>query len=161
MGISTFVLFRQGESISASDLLKNIREISINYGLYFSNNYDEYDQTGKLKFCSIYISDIPFEDNYSRQISWNLYDEPYKFQNVDFNWDDSKSQYFKALVSEDFYENEDLLFKILYGILKVYPSAKVWIEDNWFYTIEDLEKIKSKPFDNEWCYNDPKDFTRD
>ncbi|WP_145333011.1 hypothetical protein [Paenibacillus xylanexedens] len=158
MGISTFVLFRQGESISASDLLKNIREISINCGLYFANNYDKYDETGKLKFCSIYISDIPFEDSYSRQIPWNLYDEPYKFQTVDFNWDNSKCQYFKAFVSEDFYENEDLLFKILYGILKIYPSAKVWIEDNWFYTIEDLEKIKNKPLDNEWCYKNPIDF---
>lgn len=161
MGISTFVLFRQGESIPASDLLLNIREVCTNYGLYFSNNHKEYDETGKLKFCSIYFSDIPFEDNYSRQISWNLYDEPYNFQTVNFDWDDSKIQYFKALVSEDFYENEDLLFKILYGLLNIYTYAKIWIEDNWFYTLKDLEKIKNKPFDTEWCYKNPRDFIQD
>ncbi|MGG4553958.1 hypothetical protein [Paenibacillus humicus] len=161
MGISAFVLFRHGESISASELLINIREVCTTYGLYFSKDYDEYDETGKLKSCSIYFSDIPFEDNYSRQISWNLYDEPYKYQIVDFNWDESKNQYFKAMVSEDFYENEDLLFKILYGLLKVYPSAKIWIEDNWFYTIEDLENIKNRPFDDEWCYKNPRDINQD
>ncbi|MUG48128.1 hypothetical protein [Paenibacillus woosongensis] len=150
-----------GESISASELLINIREVCTTYGLYFSNDYNEYDETGKLKSCSIYFSDMPFEDNYSRQISWNLYDEPYNYQTIDFNWDESENQYFKAMVSEDFYENEDLLFKILYGLPKVYPSAKIWIEDNWFYTIEDLEKIKSRPFDDEWCYKNPRDITQD
>lgn len=36
--------------------------------------------------------------------------------------------------------------------LKKYPTAKIWVEEDWFYTLEDLEKILSNPFDNEWCY---------
>ena len=47
----------------------------------------------------------------------------------------------------------------MFAIVLKYPEAKLWIEEDWFYTLEDLKKIeKNKPFDMDWCYKNPKDF---
>lgn len=40
-------------------------------------------------------------------------------------------------------------------IMGTSPDAKVWIEEDWFYSLEDMKKIKSSYNDN-WCYIDPK-----
>lgn len=155
MGISTFLLFKRGESIAARDLLPSIKNLCTMESLYFDTDEEKFTSDGTLKYCRIYISDIPFEEDYSRLLCFSLFDEPYDFQIVRFKWDDTHSEYFKALESDDFYDNEDLLFRFVYGVLNIYPSAKIWIEDDWFYTLEDLEKIKRKPYDNNWCYKHP------
>ena len=159
MGTSTFVLFKKGESIPINELLLKLRDISVENGWYFDNDCDRFNSTGKLKFSTAYFNDVPFKVNSSRAILWNIYDEPYDyfFQTLDFEWDTAKEEYFKAIISGDFYENDDLLFKIVYEILKLYPTAKLWIEDDWFYTLEDLEKIASRPYDNRWYCKNPKD----
>ncbi|MGZ7440988.1 hypothetical protein [Paenibacillus sp. TH7-28] len=156
MGISTFLLFKRGESIAANDLLSNIKNLCIRENLFFDTDEEKFNIGGVLKYSRVYISDIPFEEDYSRQLCFSLYDEPYDYQTVSFKWDDIHSEYFKALVSDDFCDNEDLLFRFVYSVLNIYPSAKIWIEDDWFYTLEDLEKIKRKPYDNNWCYKHPK-----
>ena len=126
--------------------------------LYFDNHYERFNDAGELIFSSIYVSDIPFSEDGFRALPWNLYDKSndYFLQSLNFEWDMSHTEYFKAIISEDFYEYEDLLFKVVYEILKLYPSAKLWIEYDWLYTLEDLEKIASRPYDNSWCYKNPK-----
>lgn len=64
-----------------------------------------------------------------------------------------KNEYFKAIVSDDFDGNEDLLFQFLFALLHEYSDAKVWIEEEWFYTFPDLERIKDS-YNNSWCYID-------
>lgn len=36
-----------------------------------------------------------------------------------------------------------------------FPDAKAWIEEDWFYNLDDMKKIKVSYNDN-WCYMDPK-----
>ncbi|WII39024.1 hypothetical protein [Paenibacillus thiaminolyticus] len=123
---------------------------------FFDSDEENYYSEGTLKYSRVYISDTPFRENYSRQICFSVYDEPYEYQIVSFKWDDTNNKYFKAVVSDDFCDNEDLLVRFSHAILKKYPTAKIWVEEDWFYTLEDLEKILSNPFDNEWCYKQPK-----
>ncbi len=35
------------------------------------------------------------------------------------------------------------------------PDARVWIEEDWFYNLEDMKKIKAS-YNNNWCYINPK-----
>ncbi|MCA1294981.1 hypothetical protein LBW89_18370 [Paenibacillus sp. alder61] len=156
MGISTFLLFECGKSIAANDLLWSINNLCIRDHLYFDTEEEKYTINGDLKYCRVYISDFPFTEECSRPLCFSLFDEPYEYQTVSFKWDDTGEEYFKAMESDDFWENEDLLLRFVYGILKVYPRAKVWVEEDWFYTLEDLEKIKKQPYDGNWCYRHPK-----
>ncbi len=59
-------------------------------------------------------------------------------------------------VSDDFDDNEDLLFKFLFAFLNEFPDARVWIEEDWFYNLEDMKQIKAS-YNNDWCYINPKD----
>lgn len=109
---------------------------------------------GTLKYCQVYIS-IPFEASYSRQLCFSVYDEPYEYQTIDFKWDETHNKYFKAMISDDFYENEDLLLRFVHSAISVYPNAKIWTEEDWFYTFEDLDRIVKDPNNTEWCYKKP------
>lgn len=72
----------------------------------------------------MYISDISFRENYSRQICFSVYDEPYEYQIVSFKWDDTNNEYFKAVVSDDFCDNDDLLLRFSHAILKKISDSK-------------------------------------
>lgn len=156
MGISTFLLFERGKSAPAYDLLRSLNSICINENLFFDNDEDCSSSEGTLKYSRAYISDRPFKEDYSRPLGFSVYDEPYEYQIISFKWDDTNSEYFKAVVSDDFCDNEDLLLRFSHAILNIYPTAKIWIEEDWFYTLEDLDKIVNMPYNNDWCYKNPK-----
>lgn len=161
MGISSFLLFKRGESTPANDLLRNLNNICIEENLFFDSDEETYNSEGTLKYTRVYISDIPFRENYSRPLCFSVYDEPYEYQIVSFKWDDTNNEYFKAVVSDDFDDNEDLLLRFSHAILKIYPTAKIWVEEEWFYTLEDLDNITNMPYKNDWCYKDPREIARD
>ena len=56
------------------------------------------------------------------------------------------------LIIED---NEDLLLKITYELLSKYPEAVLWLEQNWFYKLDDIKKYILNEFDPNWCYQNP------
>ena len=49
-------------------------------------------------------------------------------------------------------DNEDLLLKITYELLSEYPEAVLWLEQNWFYKLDDIKKYILSEFDPNWCY---------
>ncbi|SCY35563.1 hypothetical protein SAMN05720606_104106 [Paenibacillus polysaccharolyticus] len=154
MSISSFIVFECKNSPSACNLLNSIRTLCTKVNMFFDSDDEKYDIEGELKYTRIYISDKPFKEDYVRTISFSVHDEPYDFQIVTFDWDNMKNEYFKAIVSDDFDGNEDLLFQFLFALLHEYSDAKVWMEEDWFYTFPDLERIKDS-YNNSWCYIDP------
>ncbi|WP_440116664.1 hypothetical protein [Paenibacillus sp. QZ-Y1] len=132
MGISSFILFRHGKSMPTYLLSSAAGNICRKEKFFFDNDEETYNSEGALKYTRLYISDMPFKENYSRTLSFSVYDEPYEFQTVTYNWDDTQSEYFKAVVSDDFDDNEDLLFKFFFAFLSEFPDARVWIEEDWF-----------------------------
>ncbi|KQY90205.1 hypothetical protein ASD24_25225 [Paenibacillus sp. Root52] len=154
MGTSSFLLFKTGESISAKELLSSIHKVCVQENLFFDSDEDTYNNEGILKYARVYISDMPFRENYSRTLCFSVYDEPYEYQVVSFEWDEVGNEYFKAIVSDDFYDNEDLLLQLSRAMLKIYPNSKIWIEEEWFYTSDNIENI-SDMSRNDWCYKNP------
>lgn len=160
MGMSSFLLFNRGESIPANNLLRNLKDVCVKEKLFFETDEETYNSEGTLKYSRAYISDIPFKENYSRPLCFSIHDEPYEYQLVSFKWDDTNNEYFKAIVSDDFYENEDLLLRFSHAILNLYPTAKIWVEEEWFYTLEDLDNITNMPYHNDWCYKNLRDIAQ-
>lgn len=78
-----------------------------------------------------------------------------KYRYNSFDWFDKSINFFEIITIDFFDQNEDLLFKVVYELLKLYPDAKLWMEQDWFYTLEDFEKLEKDTFNLEWCYNKP------
>lgn len=159
MGISAHILFKRGNSIEINDLVLRLDELCENEGMYYSHTSNKVDDAGKLKYCEYCVSDIPLYESYDRPICFGIADEPYPYKLVEFDWEPFPQEYFKTLVSGDFVDNEDLLFKFLYVFLHEFPNARVWIEEDWFYTLADLNKLKENYVDH-WCYINPSQFQK-
>ncbi len=164
MGISAIVLFEKDHSIDIEKLLITTEDWSIRENLYFkignsSIKEQIFDSLNKLKYARVYLDMKKnyVNHDYTTQLCVGFYDEPYENKIINFRWYSEKKFFFKAIVVEEFFENEKLLFEFLYIILKTFPQGLVWIEENWFYRSEDLEKIKNNPFDEDWCYKNPKE----
>ncbi len=155
MGASAYILFEAGKSISASELVSTLKKSSEEKGLFFNNDINRIDDTGRLKYQRVCISDKPPLKQDRKEICFNVYDEPYQFRTEQFDWDDLHKDYFNAISLESFVEKEDLLLQILSPLLLNYPQAKFWCDNNWFYTIEVMERIINNPYNDLWCYEDP------
>ncbi|WP_339314132.1 hypothetical protein [Paenibacillus sp. FSL M7-0896] len=156
MGISAYVLFETGSNILLTDLLKYTEDFCAELNLFYGITYKKENSNKQLKHVRANISDRPFVESTSRQLCIDFYDEPYEFQSISFDWLGKDSEFFEAIVVDDFCDNEDLLFNILFEFQKKYPDSKIWMEDDWFYSLNDLQKIANK-YDGNWCYKNPKD----
>lgn len=59
---------------------------------------------------------------------------------------------------EDVDDNEQLLFSFVYEYLKLNPKQYYWLGGyHWVYSLEDMRKLKSLPYDPDWCYKNPRD----
>lgn len=158
MGITCSMLVKEGSNINATNLYIALEKVCSYENLIIGVNISEADENDTIKLIRTNISDVSFDKNPSRQLCVDIFDEPYKFRYNSFEWFDESISFFEAITIDCFDGNEDLLFRVAYGLLKQYPKAKLWIEDDWFYTLGDLDLINNKPFDNEWCYKNLKNF---
>ncbi|MFL0375444.1 hypothetical protein ACH0BY_16060 [Paenibacillus amylolyticus] len=59
---------------------------------------------------------------------------------------------------EDIYGNQELILHLIYEYLKLNLDDYFWIADNdWVYSWEDIQRLKSLPYDPDWRYKNPKD----
>ncbi|WP_106768377.1 hypothetical protein [Paenibacillus faecalis] len=58
---------------------------------------------------------------------------------------------------EEVYGAEKVIFRFIYEYLKINPNDYFWVADyDWVYSWEDMRKLKSLPYDPNWCYKNPK-----
>lgn len=154
MGISYSVLFKKSSYNDVLDLYKAMEDICKINRFYCKLHYKEEDENGEIKKIDFNVSDKKFEDSVSRQLCISLFDEPYRYKEISFEW--YKEEVFFEAVVIDFVEgNEDLLLKILYGFMKKYKEAVLWGEEDWFYFYDDIIRMKREEFDAAWCYKNP------
>ena len=88
-------------------------------------------------FC-MFIFDMPkpeyMEDNGFSWISPNIY---------------------TAILIEDLCDSEYSILKILHEYFRIHPDEYFYYEEDWFYTMEDIEKIYEKDDWYHWCYKKP------
>lgn len=59
------------------------------------------------------------------------------------------------MIIEDISDCEKILLDFLYEYLKLNPEDYFYDEEEWYYTYEDIERIKKNVFDPAWCYKNP------
>jgi hypothetical protein len=58
---------------------------------------------------------------------------------------------------EEIYGADPILFRFVYEYLKINPNDYFGVDDQpWLYTLKDMERLKSFPYDPHWCYKNPK-----
>lgn len=72
-----------------------------------------------------------------------------------FDWILSGGHLIRAIIIEDFNECEKILLDFLYEYFKLNPEDYFWDELDWYYTQEDIIKLKKEEFDSDWCYKNP------
>lgn len=59
-------------------------------------------------------------------------------------------------VIEKVSQNENSIFKFAYEYLKLNPKDYIWFEDDFAFDFQDMERLSKLPFDENWCYKNPK-----
>ena len=154
MGISCSILFEKGSYYNVFELYKEMENVCQCNKYYCEIYHKEENTEGRTKAIYFNVSDRPFESSVSRQLAIFLFDEPYEYKDISFDWHSGKI-FFETMYVDFFDGNEDLLLELLYGFMKKYNDAVIWIEQDWFYFYEDIIKIKQAPFNSLWCYKNP------
>lgn len=73
-------------------------------------------------------------------------------ENTAFNWINENEEIRYVADIQYILGTEDILLKLIYKYLEKNPNDYIWFEDEWVYSIKDIEKIINQRPDNEWCY---------
>lgn len=160
MGTSAFFLVQANSKIELTKLIEDVKNICRENNFYMSPISNDFQSENIVKHASVEIALVKRADVYeapANDVLVDLYDEPYKYQYHSFSWYDEEIDFFNIAIIDEVYNNEKITLVLSYEILKRYPEIKLWIEEDWFYTLDDLEKISSRPYNNEWCYKNPID----
>ncbi|MDS0527712.1 hypothetical protein NNC19_18645 [Clostridium sp. SHJSY1] len=73
----------------------------------------------------------------------------------EFDWVAKGNKLCKVAFIENVIDNEKIVFKFVYEYLKLNPQDFFWVEDDWVYTLKDMEQLSKLPFNENWCYKNP------
>jgi hypothetical protein len=160
MGTSAYFLVRANSKIELTKLIEDVKNICIENNLYMSPISVNYQSENIIKHVSVEIALVERADLYeapTNDVLVDVYDEPYKYQYHSFSWYDEEIEFFNIAIIDEVYNNEKITLVLSYEILKRYPELKLWIEEDWLYTFEDIKKISNKLDNQDWCYKNPID----
>ncbi|BBH22805.1 hypothetical protein Back11_41500 [Paenibacillus baekrokdamisoli] len=127
--------------------------------LYFHNNKN-YSEDGGFSYTTLNINNKSFAEK--SDLSFIFYVHSINSSSVDFYYHEDLGLDTNLLLCqvghiEDIYGVQELIFSFIYEYLRLNPDDYFWVADyDWVYSWEDMQKLKSLPYDPNWCYNDPK-----
>ncbi|ERI09029.1 hypothetical protein [Aneurinibacillus aneurinilyticus] len=160
MGTSAFILMKK-EEYSSEKLLADSIVVAFraNVMLYFDNS-KRFTEDGSFTYTTLTIRNKP--SNGENKHDFILYidspDNPdiefYYYEDLRIDPDESLC---KVGCIENVSNAEELIFRFIYEYLKLNPDNYFWTADyDWVYSWEDMQKLKSLPYDPDWCYKNPK-----
>ncbi len=152
MGLSGMIL-KKGKSTDIHKLINDINMATINAGLepridlhlcesgdggvYTTGNIaDTYDDIPEAQQWLMYIY---LEDDWLNGLN-----HPLKHEII-----------MRSIIIENFSGCEKILLDFLFEYLKLNPEDYFYDELKWYYTYEDVVRIKQQKFDPDWCYKNP------
>ena len=146
MGVSASILKRR-EDIDIEQLIDDINMAANRAGLPIIMNKKVFSQN-RFQFVTFNIFDAEKKQDillYLFNISDDDYDE-------EFDWIIPGGKLIHIINIEDFDSCEKLMLDFIYEYLRINKNDIFWDEQDWFYDYNSIKSIKSKEFDNEWCY---------
>lgn len=168
MSTSGCILKNKDEYI-VDNMISNTKNAIFNAKLHMRNGEIAYKEVdGKFDYLNLGVFDdtafnLDPEDWGNEEIeqgqSLNLYiksiDTECEHYYEEFDWVSNKSKLYKVAFIENVIDNEEIVFNFIYEYLKLNPQDYFWVEDDWVYTLEDMELLNKLPFDENWCYKNP------
>jgi len=159
MGISSFFLVER-DKYSPDNLLSSVMVAAFHSdAMLYYRNEKYFTEENHFKYTTISImQDLDIDEN-----KFLIYIDGVKNDGLEFYNNgqylglDSSLSLCQVGCIEDVYDNEKLLLSFVYEYLKLNPMQYYWLGDyNWVYSWEDMRKLKSLPYDPNWCYKNPK-----
>ncbi|WP_145413128.1 hypothetical protein [Paenibacillus xylanexedens] len=162
MGISAVIL-KKKDKYSPEKLLADtiVAAFHSDAALYFYNS-KTYTNEGEFLYTTLNINRKSFTGDKESSFIFHIHSisspstEFYYYE--DLGLGTSESLYQVGHI-EDIYGSQELILHFMYEYLKLNPDDYFWIADNdWVYRWEDILRLKSSPYDSDWCYRNPKDY---
>ncbi|MDR1321886.1 MAG: hypothetical protein LBK56_10745 [Gracilibacteraceae bacterium] len=152
MGQGGEVLFTKEDFVSGEEIIEQLSKendvFSFHLALVQEAKHRDY-LTSKYAICNISNSDK------TNQLVIYIYDT--SAESMDFEWD--AEGYHTSIFIDDVAYGDQVLLPFLLYILRLYPKAKVWLDFDWFYTLEDLEQLATRLDSYDvWYEVNPKEF---
>lgn len=154
MGLSGIIL-KKKENIDIYKLISDVKKAAEEAGLeprinsILSGSLDEEGVYTTANIANTY-EDVPEAQQ------WLMY----IYSNDDcmdrFDWIVMEGHLIRAIIIEDIEECEEILLDFLCEYFKLNPEDYFWNELDWYYTHDDILRIKQNEFDSAWCYKNPK-----
>jgi hypothetical protein len=160
MGTSSFFLVERA-TYSPDELLSSVMLASFKSdAMLFYRNEKYFTEENHFKYTTISIMyNLDTDEN-----KFLLYIDGVKNDGLEFNNNgqfsglDPLLSLYQVGCIEDVYDNEQLLFNFVYEYLQLNQKQYYWLGGyNWVYSWEDMRKLKSLPYDPDWCYKNPRD----
>lgn len=156
---SAFVLVEENSNIPIDRLVEDIRQVCLESNLHFIDGIQDVDSEQNMKHCALGISLSNQEESdhgkVNNTIRVDVYDEPALHQYRELKWREDGQVYFNTLIIDEVYQNEKVTLTFLYHFLTRYTQMIVWIEEDWVYTLSDLDKALKTSNLSDWCYENP------
>lgn len=166
MGVSGFIL-KNRDKYLVENMMDNIKfvinKLNLNMTTYLFKNEDGSFRYAEIGICDNTCLELDEEDIGDEDIdqgeSFNFYVESIEKEGIDekkFDWLSKGSKlYDVAFVEKIRNYNKRIVFEFIYEYLKLNPKDYFWAEDDWVYTLEDMERLSQLPFDENWCSKNP------
>ncbi|WP_145333036.1 hypothetical protein [Paenibacillus xylanexedens] len=159
---SAFVLVEENSNIPIDRLVRDIKQACREARLHIVSGIQDVDSEQNLKHCAFGISFLEQQlsdlDTVNNSIRVDVYDEPAPYQYRELEWKEDGRVYFNTLIIDEVYQNEEVTLNFLYHFLERHRQMIVWIEEDWVYTLSDLEKALKTSKMSDWCYVKPNFF---
>lgn len=159
MGTSAFIL-KKREEYSPEKLLSDaiVAAFHADARLYF-DNYKKYKNELFL-YTTINVADKPLSEDDNQQFIFYVdgvnNSEIFYENDEDLSGLDSRLSLYQVGGIEDIYGAQELIFRFIYEYLKLNSDDYFWVADyDWVYSWGDMQKLKSLPYDPDWCYKNP------
>lgn len=152
MGLAGLVL-KKRENVDISCVIRDVKLAAKRAELEIRVDSELYESWGAGVYTTANIADT-FEDRPNAQ-QWLMYVYSDDVDYERFDMVQKGGKLIRIMNIENFSECEKMLLDFLYEYLKLNPEDYFWDELDWFYTYEDIVKIKQREFDPNWCYKNP------
>lgn len=160
MGTTAFIL-KEREKYTPEKLLADtiVATFHSDAKLIFENN-KYFAKEGHFSSTTLNILDRSYkseENNHQFILYVKATDNPsIRFSDYDDLGLDPVRELSRVGTVEEVYGAEKLIFRFIYEYLKLNPDDYFWVADyDWVFRWEDMQKLKSLPYDQDWCYKKP------
>lgn len=145
------ILLKKREFVNVQKIVYDLETSALQAGLAFRRGIDyEKKEDGSFHYLSVNIADTFAEAEDQQQMLMYIYNISEDDYLQEFDWIAKGMNMIQIVNIEDFQGCEKILLDFLYEYLKRNPEDYFWNEMDWYYTFDDIVKMKRNEFDPAW-----------